>query len=64
MLQKYTGLVSLDPQVYYVSQAPVELNLPLVVVLNVATLFICIFVLIAPSFFISRIHPAKSMRFE
>ena len=64
MLQKYTGLVSLDPQVYYVSQAPIELNLPLVVVLNVATLFICIFVLIAPSFFISRIHPAKSMRFE
>ena len=64
MLQKYTGLVSLDPQVYYVSQAPVELNLPLVVVLNMATLFICIFVLIAPSFFISRIHPAKSMRFE
>ena len=64
LLQKYTGIVSLDPQVYYVSQAPMELNIPLIVVLNLATLLICIFVLIAPSFFISRIHPAKSMRFE
>lgn len=64
LLQRYTGIVSLDPQVYYVSQAPMELNLPLVVALNLATLFICVFVLIAPSYFISRIHPAKSMRFE
>lgn len=64
LLQKYTGLISLDPQTYYVNQAPVELHLPLIVILNVATLFICIFVLIVPSFFISHIHPAKSMRYE
>ena len=64
LLQKYTGIVSLDPQVYYVSQAPMELNVPLVLLLNLATLIICLFVLIAPSFFISRIHPARTMRFE
>ena len=64
LLQKHTGLVTLDPQTYYVSQAPVELNLPLIALLNVATLFTCIFVLIIPSFFISNIHPAKSMRYE
>lgn len=64
MLQKYTGLVTLDPQTYYVSEAPMEFNLPLIIVLNVATLLVSISVLIIPSFFISHIHPAKSMRYE
>lgn len=63
-LQKYTGLVKLDPQTYYVSEAPMEVNIPLFILLNIATLIICVFVLIAPSFLISHIHPAKSMRYE
>ena len=64
LLQKYTGIVRLDPQTYYVSEAPMELNLPLIALINVATLLICVFVLIAPSYMISHIHPAKSMRYE
>jgi lipoprotein-releasing system permease protein len=64
LLQQYTGFVSLDPHTYYVSEAPMELNLPLVVLINLATLLICVFVLIAPSYLISHIHPAKSMRYE
>ena len=63
-LQKYTGLVKLDPQTYYVSEAPMEVNIPLFLLLNIATLIICVFVLIAPSYLISHIHPAKSMRYE
>ena len=63
-LQKYSGIVKLDPQTYYVSEAPMEINIPLFVLLNIATLIICVFVLIAPSYFISHIHPAKSMRYE
>jgi lipoprotein-releasing system permease protein len=64
LLQQYTGIITLDPQTYYVSEAPMELNLPLIVLINVATLLICVFVLIAPSYLISHIHPAKSMRYE
>ena len=63
-LQKATGFITLDPQTYYVSEAPMELNIPLIILLNIATLLICIFVLIAPSYLISHIHPAKSMRYE
>ena len=63
-LQNYTGLVKLDPQTYYVSEAPMEVNIPLFLLLNIATLIICVFVLIAPSYLISHIHPAKSMRYE
>ena len=64
LLQKYTGFITLDPQTYYVSEAPMELNIPIVILLNLATLIVSISVLIIPSFFISHIHPAKSMRYE
>lgn len=63
-LQHYTGLVKLDATTYYVSTVPVELNIPLLLLLNIATLVISIVVLIAPSYLISHIHPAKSMRYE
>ncbi|MBQ6652325.1 MAG: ABC transporter permease [Prevotella sp.] len=64
LIQKHTGVVHLDPQTYYVSTVPVEINLPLILLLNLATLLISIFVLVAPSYLISHIHPAKSMRYE
>ena len=64
LLQQQTGFVSLDPQVYYVSEAPMELNLPLIALLDLVTLLVCVFVLIAPSYLVSHIHPAKSMRYE
>jgi lipoprotein-releasing system permease protein len=64
LLQQHTGIITLDPQTYYVSEAPMELNLPLMVLINIATLLICVCVLIVPSFLISHIHPAKSIRYE
>ena len=64
VLQKTTGIVKLDPVTYYVDTVPVEINWLFIVALNIATLLIALFVLIAPSYLISHIHPAKSMRYE
>ena len=64
VLQRLTGLVKLDADTYYVSTVPVELNLPIIFLLNIATLIISVLVLIGPSYLISHIHPAKSMRYE
>ena len=64
LLQKTTGIVTLDPQTYYVNEAPMEINIPIIILLNAATLIICLFVLIAPSYLVSKIHPARSMRYE
>ena len=64
MLQKFTGFTKLDPQTYYVDVVPVELDWTLIVALNIATMLIALFVLIAPSYLVSHIHPAKSMRYE
>lgn len=64
LIQKYFGIVKLDPATYYVNTVPVELNIPLIVLLNIATLLISVFVLIAPSYLVSHIHPAKTMKYE
>ena len=64
VLQRTTGVVTLDPASYYVDTAPVELHIPLIVALNVATLLISVFILIAPSYLVSHIHPARAMQFE
>lgn len=63
-LQYFTGVVKLDPATYYVSSVPVEGNVLFVVLLNIGTLLISLFVLIGPSFLISHIHPAKTMTYE
>lgn len=64
LLQRYTGLVRLDPTTYYVDTAPVEINIPIILLLNLATLLVSVLVLIGPSYLVSHIHPAKSMRYE
>lgn len=64
VLQNLTGFVTLDPATYYVDKVPAEINLSFILLLNAATLVICVIVLIAPSYLVSHIHPAKSMRYE
>lgn len=64
ILQKYLGIVKLDPATYYVSTVPIEINIPALILLNIATLVVSVLVLIAPSYLISHIHPARSMRYE
>ncbi len=63
-LQMTTGIITLDPQVYYVDKAPMELNLSFILLINIVTLIICVVVLIAPSMVISYINPVKSIRYE
>lgn len=64
LLQKYTSLIKLDPATYYVNTVPVEINIPLIILVNIATMLICVTVLIAPSYLISHIHPVKAIRYE
>ena len=63
-IQKTTGIISLDPSTYYVSEAPIEINIPAFVLLNIVTLVVSVVILIAPSYLISHISPSKSIRYE
>ena len=64
LLQRYCGIVSLDPQTYYVAEAPVVISLPVILLINLATFLISVLVLVGPSYFVATIHPAESMRYE
>lgn len=64
LIQYLFSPIKLDPAIYYVNTVPIELNLMLYVLLNVFTLVISVIMLIGPSYLISRIHPARSIRYE
>lgn len=63
-LQKWTGIFQLDPTTYYMDKVPVSLSWWLFILLNMGTLVASVLMLIGPSYLVSRIHPAESMRYE
>ena len=64
LIQKYFKLIKLDPSIYYVTEAPVYLAINYIIMLNIGTLVVCFFMLLVPSYIISKITPVKAIRFE
>ncbi|MEO8255155.1 MAG: FtsX-like permease family protein [Flavobacterium sp.] len=64
LIQKYFGIVQLNPENYYVNQAPVYINFGYILLLNVLTVSICFLVLLIPSYIITKITPVKAIRFD
>ncbi|XOV67028.1 MAG: ABC transporter permease [Fluviicola sp.] len=62
--QKWYGIIPLDPKVYYLTQVPIELNFWHWLLLNLGTLLVCVLALLIPSRVISRISPAKAIKFN
>ncbi len=64
LIQYYFGIVTLPEDMYYVSVAPIKLELLPLLLLNFGTLIITLIVLIIPSWLVSRIDPVKAIRFK
>jgi len=64
LFQSYTGFFKLDPSTYYIDHIPVTLNILFLTVLNFGTILITMFVLIFPSFIISKFSPAETIRYS
>ena len=64
LIQHFTHLIPLDADAYYISYVPVSLNVFYWLLINVGTAIISFTMLIAPSYIITRISPAKAIRFE
>jgi len=64
LAQQQLGLFPLNPEVYYVTQAPVYLNFGYILTLNIGTFVVCMLMLLVPSYIISKISPVKAIRFE
>ena len=64
LVQKYLGVISLDPSSYYLDTVPINLNFLHILALNLGTLAITFLFLLLPSMVIARISPDKSIRFN
>lgn len=64
VLQSQFGIFKLDPETYYVDTVPVSVNILLFALINVGTLLASVFMLLGPSYLITKINPASSMRYE
>lgn len=64
LIQQYLGIITLNPENYYVNQAPVYLNWGYVVLLNLLTVTVCFLALLIPSYIITKISPVKAIRFD
>ncbi len=62
--QKYLKLIPLNPETYYVTEAPVYINWDYVLLINLGTLLLCMLMLLIPSVIITRITPTKAIKFE
>ncbi|MDR3252662.1 MAG: ABC transporter permease [Tannerella sp.] len=64
LLQSHFHWLKLDPATYYLDSVPIDLNLFSLLLINLGTLAVSMLMMIAPSYLISKIEPAKSIRFE
>ena len=64
LVQKHFGIITLDPEVYYVEAVPVMVNWLWFAAIDIGALILCGLSMIVPSLVVSNITPAKSIRFE
>jgi lipoprotein-releasing system permease protein len=64
LIQKYFGIIKLPPENYYVTVAPVTIDVPAILLINIGAVIVCITVLLIPSYVITKISPVKALRFD
>ena len=64
LIQKYTRVLRLDPTSYFLEYVPINLTIWHILLLNVGTVVITILMLLLPSYFITKVSPEKTIRFE
>lgn len=64
LLQKAFHIIRLNPATYYVDVVPVNFNILHILLLNIGCLVITTFMLIIPSYLVSKISPDKTIRFD
>ena len=63
-IQYFTGLVPLDAEAYYVATVPITFNWLYIILLNAGTFIASLLMMIGPSYLITKINPAKIIRYE
>jgi lipoprotein-releasing system permease protein len=63
-VQSRFRLIKLDASVYYLDAVPVDLNLLNWFLINLGALAVSLLMMLAPSYLITKIKPARTIRFE
>lgn len=61
---KYRMFKFPNPEEYYIEYIPVHIDVVTVLILNIGVLFLCLVMLLIPSYIITKITPVKAIRFE
>ena len=61
-VQKWTRVMKLNPENYFVSFVPVHINIPMALVADVLSFIVIMLLLLIPCLFISRVDPAQTVR--
>ncbi|WP_280744986.1 MULTISPECIES: FtsX-like permease family protein [unclassified Parabacteroides] len=64
LIQSHFHIIKLDPATYYLNAVPIDLSIPTLILINIGTLVASMFMMLAPSHLITKIAPARSIRFE
>lgn len=64
LLQKFLGIIKLNPENYYVSTVPVTLNPLYILAISLGILLISGIALVLPSYIISKISPVRSIKYN
>lgn len=64
LLQHYLRIIPLDPEAYYLSYVPVDIDWVDIIALNVGVAVVSWLMLILPSHMISTLSPSQSIRYE
>lgn len=64
LIQEHFKLLKLPQEAYFIDTVPISINWLKLIVLNIATLLLCLLMLIIPSRIISKISPIKTLRFD
>lgn len=64
LVQKYTGIIKLDPENYFISTVPVDLNPIYIISVSVGIFIVSGIAMILPSYLISRISPLKAIKYS
>ncbi len=61
-IQKWTHVLRLNPENYFVSFVPVHVNIPMILMADVLSFIVITLLLLIPCLFISKVDPAQTVR--
>ncbi len=64
LIQYFTHIMPLNPELYYVDYVPLEINILKILAVNVGMIGLTFIVLLVPSYLITKIDPVKAIKFD